>query len=190
MTDEAKWILDNVKLPERGTFVEVGAFDGVQGSNTLPFEELGWTGVCIEADPANAWRCAQNRTCKTVCAAIGSAPGLAAFYVDLDDRGLSGLERRPPNGKRIFVGVERLERVVQMTVDVGPDLTIDLLSIDTEGTELDVWMSLEPYRPKIVIIEWMTLGKPSEEENVARVLMSEGYTLRHKTYCNLIFTDT
>ena len=41
---------------QTGLFVEVGAADGVVGSNTLAFEQLGWTGVLVEADPTPDWR--------------------------------------------------------------------------------------------------------------------------------------
>ena len=42
-------------MPQReGLFVEVGAADGVVGSNTLHFEQTGWTGVLVEASPTAA----------------------------------------------------------------------------------------------------------------------------------------
>jgi hypothetical protein len=41
-----------------GTFVELGALDGVLFSNTKFYEDtLGWTGVLIEAQPSNAAAC-------------------------------------------------------------------------------------------------------------------------------------
>jgi hypothetical protein len=34
-----------------GVFVDIGAYDGIIMSNTYYLErELGWTGVCVEAD--------------------------------------------------------------------------------------------------------------------------------------------
>ena len=45
-----------------GTFVEIGAFDGVTYSNTLTLELcFNWTGVLIEANPANYARLQANR---------------------------------------------------------------------------------------------------------------------------------
>jgi hypothetical protein len=37
----------------RGTYVEVGAFNGRDYSNTLLFEHLGWSGVLVEAEISN-----------------------------------------------------------------------------------------------------------------------------------------
>ena len=45
----------------RGTFLEVGAGDGVLGSSTLAFERLGWTGVLVEADERSYQSLALNR---------------------------------------------------------------------------------------------------------------------------------
>jgi len=37
---------------KRGFFIEAGAYDGVDYSNTLYFEKtLGWTGILVEPNP-------------------------------------------------------------------------------------------------------------------------------------------
>lgn len=186
MTDEAKWILENLKLPERGVFVEVGAFDGVEGSNTLPFEKMGWRGLCIEADPLNAWKCSQNRKCMTLCAAISYRTAyLAPFNVDLKDRGLSGLDREP-SGQVILMPLLTLEGAVSNAFREDRPM-IDVLSIDTEGTELDVWNSRCGLEIRIVIIEHNTLGKPSNKDEVMSQLTSDGYVLKFHNNVNLIF---
>ena len=35
-----------------GTYLDIGCNDGVDGSNTFYFQQRGWQGVCVEADPA------------------------------------------------------------------------------------------------------------------------------------------
>ena len=35
----------------KGTFLDLGAYDGVDLSNTRALTELGWAGVCIEPNP-------------------------------------------------------------------------------------------------------------------------------------------
>lgn len=49
--------------PKRnGVFLEIGGLDGVMFSNTLFFENcLGWSGVLIEANPANFNKLRHNR---------------------------------------------------------------------------------------------------------------------------------
>ena len=47
---EDQWIANNLQLPEKGVFVDVGACDAINRSNTYHFEMNGWTGLCIEPD--------------------------------------------------------------------------------------------------------------------------------------------
>ena len=49
-TSVSTWILDNMMggFKFRGSFVEFGCADGRTGSNSYPFEQLGWEGLCIE----------------------------------------------------------------------------------------------------------------------------------------------
>ena len=51
-----KWIFKDTKQNQNpGLFVELGALDGLAGSNTLFFERMyDWRGVLIEAQPENA----------------------------------------------------------------------------------------------------------------------------------------
>lgn len=46
-----EWIVDLFNNKQDGFFVEIGAYDGIQTSNTYYLEkELGWDGICIEAN--------------------------------------------------------------------------------------------------------------------------------------------
>lgn len=50
-SEQDKWVCEFFNYKKNGYFVEVGAYDGIQTSNTYFLEkELAWTGVCIEAD--------------------------------------------------------------------------------------------------------------------------------------------
>jgi FkbM family methyltransferase len=177
---EDKWIVENVPLPERGVFVEVGAADGVTDSNTLYFEEeLGWTGLLIEPDP-NPLK--QTKLRERKARISRTAIGLKArpFFVNTRHPYLSGFNGV---GSELNLPVDTLGNVLREN-GIGE---IDLLSVDTEGTELEVWESFDPnlHRPKVVVIEWMTLGMPTREVEIR--LRLKDYKLRHMTDCNMIF---
>ena len=177
---EDTWILHNLKLPAKGTFIEVGAYDGISSSNTYGFEQEGWTGVCIEADPEVAERCRRNRKCLTVCCAIGTGMSFQRFIVNDADRGTSGL-KRDDTGKTIIVPVCRLDAIIRLE---GPP---HLLSIDTEGTELEVWGTIGYYRPEIVIMEFWTQPHPPRSQELVDHMTAYGYREAHRTTSNLIF---
>ena len=184
---EDRWIVENLKLPEKGVFVEVGAYDGIVASNTLHFEEKGWTGLAIEPDREMAAKCLKNRRCDVVCCAIGCDTGPATFFVNNDDKGLSGLKRQ---GVPTPTSVMRLGDLLY----IHEISDIDILSIDTEGTEIDVWRSMIGYNycahlPKIVIVEYDTLGLPPQDKQLINEFEQSGYREVHRTAHNLIFTQ-
>lgn len=184
---EDLWILENLKLPEKGFFLECGAYDGIKSSNTYLLEQRGWDGLCIEADPLTAAACAKNRK-RTICGALGNSDRFREFVVNEADRGLSVLGK-PESATGYLVHEMRLDSLIhQMRLP-----RFDVLSIDTEGTEADVWKGMGMYRydgtmkPSVVIIEWFTLGHPSNEEAIMDMMQRDGYKVVHKTGCNLIF---
>lgn len=184
---EDRWIIENLK-PAPGYFLDIGAFNGVTCSNTLAFEDLGWHGICVEPDPIMAAQCTLARKCEILCAAVGkSLTNPTAFFINPQDRGLSSLHWKKrnatPEEKHILVPVLGLDEVILCCPE-----GCDLLSIDTEGTELEVWSTRKGYSPRIVIIEYQTADEPSQEVPIINQLVHlDGYTLMHRTPHNLVF---
>lgn len=181
---EDAWLVLNPPFSFDGThtFCEVGAFDGVHGSNTLLFERtFGWRGVCIEPVPSNAAQCMANRSAVTWCCAAGYS-GLKPFFMKPGDAGAGGLTVQ---GYAFPVVVCALEELV---VASGFQ-NVDLLSIDTEGTELEVWETRGRLTPSIVIMEFWTQPNAPRDEEIIRQMTKDGYRVAHKTEANLIFTN-
>lgn len=177
---EDKWLHEQGFCGRSGTFIEVGAYDGVSGSNTLAFEEMGWGGVCIEPDLEMAEKCRKNRKALTLACAVGMGPTVQRFHVNPADRGTSSLER-PSTGCSVFVPVCSLKDLINRLC------VPDLLSIDTEGTELEVWDSIGPFRPKLVIMEFWTQPNPPVPESIIARMTTDGYREIHRTTANLVF---
>lgn len=178
--DEDHWIVTHLDLPAQGTFCEVGAHDGVTGSNTLLFERMGWKGVCCEAVEELAQACNRNRKCEVFSGAVGNETRDRIFHVNHEDLGLSGFDRP---GDPILVKQTRLADI--LTAKGFSDL--DLLSIDTEGSELSVWNSIGQMRPRILILEHKTCDLPTARLEIRLSIEPQGYGLVHETEHNLIF---
>lgn len=161
----------------------MGAYDGVSSSNTKGFEEEGWTGVCVEPDPRQAVLCRSNRNAKTINGAIGIGNFRQLFYVNTLDRGTSGLLQRETE-ETFEVSVWGLGYLL---FNLGIK-QVDLLSIDTEGTELDVWGTRMEYDPSIVIVEFWTQPHPPRDKEIVARFNQDGYQEVHRTTANLIFT--
>lgn len=178
---EDLWVHANLtNIPIR-TFAEIGSYDGVESSNTLAFEKLGARGICVEADSEMAAKCLKNRISATYCCAIGKQTGTELFYVNHAARGNSGLARPgTPENVRVYTLYEVLKLAGLMQ--------LDLLSIDTEGTELDVIAGMGPIRPEIIIAEFWTQPNPPVPDAIKAGIEPLGYKEAHRTDANLIFT--
>ena len=70
------------KNKREGTFVEIGANDGIKFSNTYFFEKhLGWQGICIEPMSGPFEELQKNRNCICVKGCITDMPGTKDFLL-------------------------------------------------------------------------------------------------------------
>jgi FkbM family methyltransferase len=144
-----------------GIFVDIGAYDGVTGSNTLFFEKFrGWTGLCIEADADRyaALRGTRGVPCLQTC--IAGHDGVADFLRVRDGfTQMGGLAASMPDRVADYLSRDSaVEKVVLPTRRLDHVLQehglhrIDYLSIDIEGAEFDVLRTLDFDRFRITAI--------------------------------------
>lgn len=159
-------------------FVDVGAYEGVKGSNTYYFELIGWKGICVEPHPHSFPICVKNRPnsqCLNLAAweedgysteFYDTMPGNVARIGRLD--GLKKTMSMYPGikvGDPIRVQTRTLDSIFR---DHGVPKGFGLLSIDVEGTELNVLrgLTLDKHLPRFVIIEYNHIdGEYSREPN-------------------------
>lgn len=181
---EDKFIYENFDLPEHGVFVDVGAGpDGIQGSNTYFFERNGWTGLTIDGDPRAYPLLTKNRN-TAIKAVISSSKDEVNYHMNELTSDLSGIRMYKDN---LAYSVKVTPRTLEEILDEHKIEKIDLLSVDTEGTETDVLKSfdIDKYKPTIVIIEYITQGLI--DKNAGDYLLSKGYELFSSVGANLIF---
>jgi len=146
---------------ERGVFLDVGAANGINLSNTYYFERfMHWTGLCIEPRKQTFNILQKNRTCicENICIA-NNAHGSEEFteftgnWLPL----LSGLERNfyPEHQEKIREGLEQkyykhqafkypvTSCKLQELLVKHALYEIDYCSIDTEGSELEILQSID-----------------------------------------------
>ncbi|PSB19605.1 hypothetical protein C7B76_07070 [filamentous cyanobacterium CCP2] len=190
---EDRYIYKNIDLPAKGVFVDVGAGHPTYLSNTYFFEKNGWTGICIDADPTQCELLQQERA-TVEWAAISSQEGKVEFAQSYFPSYSSTVEQaekgyfRVPLKEVIKVPSYHLETILQKH-RIGQ---IDLLDIDVEGSEIDVWKTLdyEKHKPKVVIIEYYTFGLDNDANRIKAFFEKLPYRLVHTTCTNFIFVNT
>ena len=128
------------QLRRGGYFIDIGAWDGVEISNTYMLEsQLDWKGICVEPLPDKFNLLQKNRSCICIQAAAYSKGGLEFEFAVAE--GLSGIVQHIDAHKealeknRIKVQTKTLTDI--MDQHNAPSF-IEYLSIDTEGSELEV----------------------------------------------------
>ena len=171
-----------------GVFVDIGAFDGLLGSNSYFFEKsLGWRGLLVEASARWCERATGQRACPVVHAVIGAEDGEAEFLEVLAGyTQMSGLidSYRPGVLDRVRAHSEhqeRLTRVPVRTLDgllAEHDLShIDYCSIDVEGAERAILESLDFDRLDIQVMS-LENGTTDPSRGYAQLLEPHGYRLQ------------
>jgi len=171
------FLFDNVS----GVYCEVGGGDGVTYSNSYLLEKLGWRGLIVEPARANLKQIAKNRTCDVSKKAAWSVSDLNLKFVETKNLELSTLDNFKDSDSnssdRISVSGEYLVRTTSLT-DVFEEFdfpaNFEYLSIDTEGSELEVLRGLdfEKFSPLLITIEH---NFTSNRELVLHFLLALGY---------------
>jgi FkbM family methyltransferase len=146
-----------------GYFCEFGAADGLSLSNSAHLErDLGWTGIC--AEPARGWHEALIRNRPNACIetqCVWSRSGDTLEFAESAARELStigsfsqsdGHARKRNNPARYPVQTISLNDLLGKH---GAPADFDYLSMDTEGSELQILESLDfaRFRPKVITVE-------------------------------------
>lgn len=188
---EDRWIFEHINLPENGVFVDVGAGHPVHLSNTYFFERNGWTGLCIDADPTQ-YEVLKRQRANVEWSAISPEEGEIEFSQSYLPELSSTLSRSEYN-KWMKVSLKETIQVPSVRLETLLEkyriAEIDLLDIDVEGTELEVWKTFDykKHNPKVVIVEYYTLGLPDHSTEIKNFFLDLSYQLVHTTCSNFIF---
>ena len=175
------FVLSELDFKKGGFFVEFGATDGVDLSNTCLLErEFGWSGIL--AEPARRWHedLMKNRRChiETDCVWRDSNSILAFNEVKVGELSTiemfssSDLHRQERiNGQIYSVKTVSLEDLLKK-YKAPP--TIDYLSIDTEGSEYEIMsnFNFEKFQFRVITVEH---NFEPRRDRIFKLLTKKGY---------------
>ena len=137
---------------KNGFFIEIGAYDGISGSNCYHFERfLNWDGIAIEPSNIQFEKLKKNRKCKVLNNAISDEVKEVEFIEVTEGlTQMSGINdsffkrniniisnNQPSKTKSISLKTITFDEIVPKNRD------IDYLSIDIEGGEMNLLKSID-----------------------------------------------
>ena len=158
-------VIKNHFFPNKknGFFLEIGAYDGIEGSNCFHFEKfLNWNGIAFEPSKVQYEKLKNNRNCKILNKAMSNSVVEVDFVEVIEGlTQMSGIKNENYTAENIIKknGQSKTEisKIITTTFDqeVSSDQEIDYLSIDIEGGELSVLETIdfEKYTIKVVSVE-------------------------------------
>ena len=184
-----EWILDNIEFEDDELFyVDVGANDGLIVLNTAHFDlNLNWKGICIEPHPRAFIELEKNRkksinlnlcvsekeTEEDFLVVNGYAEMLSgiknSYHPDHLLRIDSEIKKHGGNKELIKVKSNSLKKIFE---DCSVK-KVDYLSIDTEGSELEILSSIDFEKVDIRVIS----TENSSRKNIKEFLSDKGYDM-------------
>ena len=162
-----------------GYFIELGAHNGVHLSNTLLLEKkYGWNGICIEPHPKLYEELQKNRNCETSNDLAFSVEGETVNF-SLSDV-FSGITDHidkydfAKKGEQIVLTTTTLTDILDK--HVAPSY-IEYMSLDTEGTELEILRGLDMTKYKIGFMSVEHNFIEPRRTEIRKYLFSKGYSL-------------
>jgi len=191
-----KELLKKEKIKKyQGFFVDVGCYHPKKFSNTYLLYKSGWSGINIdmEADKISLFNMARSRDWNVLSPISDKKEKVNVYRFGKFGVGSTiDYKFAVDTGNAIYDTTELLSKTLDEVIEDSPYKAkqIDVLSIDVEGMDYKVLssLSLEKYRPKIIIIE--SHYRSIEEilnADIYQLLKNKGYVLRSWMFYSLIF---
>jgi FkbM family methyltransferase len=175
------FVLAELHLKRGGYFVEFGATNGIDLSNTYLLEtQFGWNGVL--AEPAQCWQMAlaRNRACKIDTRCVWRESGVTLRFNETNIAELSTIDAFSASdthaelrkaGRSYDVATVSLMDLLR---EHDAPRQIDYLSIDTEGSEFEILQAFDFARYDVKIITCEHNFSPLRDKLHA-LLTAKGY---------------
>ena len=167
-----KYYIENIiNHKKNGYFVDVGANNGINLSNTYVLEkEYNWNGLCIEVDDYLFTELKKNRNCTVVNECVYNTSGIIktiqvplANEIPEGNNMLIRIKDNPEttfgfaNQFQEFKTYDKISKTLNdIFVENNVPENIDYMSIDIEGSDYDALLGIDftKYRINFITIEW------------------------------------
>jgi FkbM family methyltransferase len=170
-----------LKEKKDGFYIDIGANDGITGSNTYALEQMGWKGVCIEPQPDIFKKLKYFRKCDCYNAALSSVSGENLEFLRVkNSNALSGFSEWITDENKKKIDESGVFERINITTKVFDDImknypgikTIDFISLDVEGYELPILNSINFSKYSF---QFITVEENGHGNEINALLSKNGY---------------
>lgn len=176
--NQDKWVLEMLKNKQNGYFLDIGAYNGVDISNTYILEKkFNWDGLCIEADEKIYYELSKNRKVTTINCAVTNKNG----YVNFTSNDSSGCISE--NGAKVIT--KTLKTIME---EHSCPKIIDYISLDIEGAEVLALQEFpfDKHEFRLMTVEHnLYLGDKTNKYKIMEILLDHGYVLYKEDIVNV-----
>ncbi len=164
---------------KKGIYIDIGCHLPLINNNTYLLYKRGWKGINIDLDFSviDAFNYFRKRDTNIQACVSNTAEEKKLFFFH---------ERSAKNtlDNKRGIGAKEVQKIKTKTLNqilsetIYSNQIIDLISIDVEGSELDILkgFDLEKYKPKIIVVEFIPPNiKEYYDLNINEILKSELY---------------
>jgi FkbM family methyltransferase len=174
------FVLETLNQKKNGFFIEIGAGNGKHLSNTYLLEkEYNWDGILVEPNKSSFKACTNLRHCRVINKLILNSEVATVLFHEKRIGEFSFSEGYGNKNSNDVIDSYEIESIkfeeIFRDFSIIPD--IDFLSIDTEGSEVEILSSINfsKYRPNIICIEHNYVK--SNRVYIKNFLKSKGYII-------------
>ena len=187
-SNEDRVLVEIFKDMCKGTYVELGALDGIRYSNTYVFhQDLEWQGVLVELSPANYANLKANRKHELAVVNAGICDTeQIVHHMQVPDGAVNGIwefaapsfrehwwNGMSPEKDGLPIACRPLSYVLG---NVSVPFFADFFSLDVEGAELQVLSSVDFNKSAFGVLVIEADGQSHEKDGkIRKLLLSKGY---------------
>ena len=198
-------ILDIFKNQKKGYYLDIGCAHPIKNNNTYLLYRKGWNGINIDLDKENIdlFNSYRKRDFN-VTAAVSDKEGETDLYFYHNKSALNTISKQNADFQKADISsIKKIKtQSINKILKNSPykDQKIDFLSVDVEGSELDIFKNFDfnKYSPKVIVVEFLDLSlKKLEIKNlninnmirseIFELIQSKGYTLANVLHSDLVF---
>ena len=192
-----KFIYENFFVDNpAGFFLDIGAHDGITGSNTFFFEKLGWSGICVEPIPSVFQKLKINRKCTSLNVALSNSNGEEDFLVlegytemlsgilkNYDQKHLNRIESelKAMGGKKNYI---HCKTITFDELEIPHE--IDYMSIDVEGSELSILKTIDFNKYKINVV---SIENNYNDNDIVQIMLENNFEILSRALGDIIFKN-